>query len=112
MISLKREGSSNSYIAGSVRGIRIAIFRSSLQLLLRDFRDDGLRGQNHTGNRARVLDARSRNFLRVDDAGFNQVGVFARHGVVSNLPRFLRHSGHDDITFNASVVTDPSAWRD
>src|SRR6185369_13615354 len=77
------------------------------RLLLRTLRDHGFGGDQQRGDRGRILQGGTHDLGRVDDAGLDQVGVFALLGVEAEVGvlRF-HHLADDDRAVGAGVFGD------
>src|SRR5713101_1102393 len=101
-------------------GGRVAVFREGLVIhpahawtmaatawgrffLLRHFGDEALGGQEQTGDGCRVLQCGAGHFLRVHDAGFNEVFVFAGGDVVTLVAFALLDFLHHERAFHAGI---------
>src|SRR5437667_5882737 len=72
--------------------------------LLRNLGDEAFGGQQQTGDGSRVLQRRARDFLRIDHARFDQVGIFACGNVITVVALAAFDFFDDDRTFDASVI--------
>ena len=69
----------------------------------RNFGDQAFGGEQQTGNRGRILQRRAGDFLRVNDASFDEVFVFASGDVVALVAFAALDFLDDDRTFHAGI---------
>ena len=72
--------------------------------LLRELGDDGFGGEQQAGDRRGVLQRAAGHLGRIDDAGFDQVFVFAGGDVVTFVAFALLDFLHDERAFLARVI--------
>src|SRR5580700_7896467 len=88
-------------------GTAVLAARHGSGLLLGDLADHGFGGQHQSADRSRVLQSRASDLGRVDDAGFHQVLVLPRSGVVAVIGVLAGADLFDhDRAFPAAVADD------
>ena len=71
-----------------------------------DFAQNALGGQNHAGNRCRILQRYARYFLRINYTRSDQVLVLFSSGVVTEVVFAFHHLLNYDATFATGVSND------
>ena len=72
-------------------------------LLLRNFGDQALGGQQQTGNRGRILQGGAGDLFRIDDASLHEVLVFASSDIIAFVAFAPLDFLHDDRAFHAGI---------